>query len=87
MIDADEPFHHEVTPWTVGRLRKALEGLPDGHPLVVQCAEEPGGWSGNEQVLVDVGFGHATSADGTEFICRELELSCDFPTGEYYRRR
>lgn len=87
MSDDEKLFHHEVTPWTVGQLRKALEGLPDDLPLEVMCAGEPGGMTGLEQVLVDVGFGHGTYSDGTEFLGRELQLSCDFPSGEYYHRR
>jgi hypothetical protein len=85
MNDAEELFHHQVTPWTVGQLRQALAGLADDLPIEVMCAEQPGGMTEDLQVLVDVGYAHGTR-DGTEFIGRELQLSCDFPTGEYYRR-
>ena len=86
MNDQEELFRHEVTPWTVGRLRQALAGLPDDLPLEVMVADKPGGMTEDLQVLVDVGYAHGTRGDGTEFIGRELQLSCDFPAGQYYRR-
>lgn len=53
MTDDEEEFDHQVTPWTVGQLRAALEGLPDDLPVSVITAEEPGaGWAGPEQVVI-----------------------------------
>jgi hypothetical protein len=82
MDDYAEPFEHAVTRWTVGQLRRSLAGLRDDLPIEVNYTEGPGGNTGT-QVLVDVGFGHGTRGDGTE----ELQLSCDFPSAEYYRPR
>ena len=31
----DEKFAHTVTPWTVGDLRRALDGVPDDTPIKV----------------------------------------------------
>lgn len=73
--------------WTVGRLRAALEGLPEDLPIIVDVAEEPGGDLVDEQVIIHVGFGHGVAGDGSEFIGRELRIGCEFPTGTYERRQ
>ena len=86
MTDDEELFHHEVTPWTVGQLREALRGLPDETPLEVAYAEEPGGDSVSTQVLIGADFGVGRWGSGEEFISREFQLLCEFPTGDYYRR-
>ena len=72
---------HVADAWTVGRLRAALEGLPDDLPIIVDAAEEPGGDLVDEQVIIDVGFGHGVAGDGSEFIGRELRIGCEFSTG------
>lgn len=85
---ADEELHeHVVDAWTVGQLRAALEGLPDDLPITVDVAEEPGGDTVDEQVVISAGFGHGIAADGTEFVGREFRIGCEFPTGHYYRGR
>lgn len=49
----EELFDHQVAAWTVGDLRKALEGVPDKMPVTVVTAEEPGSdFAGDEQVVV-----------------------------------
>ena len=80
-------FNHVADAWTVGRLRAALEGLPDDLPVIVDVAEEPGGDLVDEQVIINVGFGHGVAGDGIEFIGRELRIGCEFPTGTYHRRQ
>lgn len=80
-------FEHVAEAWTVGRLREALEGLPDDLPVIVDVAEEPGGDLVDEQVIINVGFGHGVAGDGSEFIGRELRIGCEFPTGTYHRRQ
>lgn len=73
---ADEEFTHTVEAWTVGHLRRALEGLPDDTPVEVDPVEEPGGQlSGDAQVVIDV----ASGVDGVVYI------STDYPSGTYYR--
>jgi hypothetical protein len=47
MADDEELFDHQVTPWTVGQLRKALEGIPDDLPVRVITAEDL--YSGHEK--------------------------------------
>lgn len=81
------PVDHVADAWTVGRLRAALEGLPDDLPIIVDVAEEPGGDLVDEQVIIHVGFGHGVAGDGSEFIGRELRIGCEFPTGTYERRQ
>lgn len=83
----DELFHHEVRAWTVGELRRALEGLPDDLPLVVNIAEQPGGEYADTQVVVSAGFGFVVNGDGSEDIDRQFGIGCEFPTGDYYRQR
>jgi len=77
----EQPYEHVVDAWTVGQLRAALVGLPDDLPVIVDVAEEPGGDTVDEQVVISAGFGHGIAADGTEFVDRE------FPTGHYFRGR
>jgi Family of unknown function (DUF6225) len=52
MTDDEELFDHQVTPWTAGQLRAALEGVPDDMPVRVWVAEDPGGDTVDEQVVV-----------------------------------
>lgn len=82
----DETLEHVVDAWTVGRLRAALDGLPDDLPVIVEVAEEPGGDMVGEQVVIHAGFGHGVASDGTEYVSRELRIGCEFPTGTYYYR-
>jgi Family of unknown function (DUF6225) len=84
--DSEELFHHEVTPWTVGQLRKALQGLPGYLPIRVLYAEEPGGDTAAEQVLIGAGFGTGTIDDGSQYG-RDFLLSCEYSSGEYSRPR
>ena len=57
-------FEHAVQAWTVGQLRDALAGLPDDLPIIVDVAEEPGGDTVQEQVVVHAGFGHGSRWPG-----------------------
>jgi hypothetical protein len=86
MTDDGELFMHEVTPLTLGDLRravKAAEGLPDSFPVTVIPAGEPGGDLAGEQVIISAGpWGGAEDAAPDHF-----EIGCEFPPGEYYRRR
>ena len=71
----EELFDHQVTALTAGDLRKALEGVPDDFRVRVMIAEEPGGDTADEQVVI------SASRFGGHF-----EVSCEFPSGQYYRR-
>jgi hypothetical protein len=101
MPDEDEEeFDHIVTAWTVGKLRQALEGLPDGMPVTVMTAEEPGSeFTGDEQVIISaapwasVDIGPYGTADDVraklasgELQPDHFEISLEFPPGRYYRR-
>lgn len=112
MTDDEELFDHKVEPWTVGQLRKAMEGLPDDMPVEVITAEEPGSdMTGGTQVVihagpwanVDVGLTGCTdpavvhlpgatpadiraALDTGEIVPDHLEISLEFPSGQYYRR-
>lgn len=92
---AEELFDHKVTPWTVGELRAAMNGLPDGLPISVLVAEEPGGDVVDEQVVISAGpWAHADMAaadvraklDTGELYPDHFEISLEFPSGQYYRR-
>ena len=61
-------FEHAVQAWTVGQLREALAGLPDDLPIIVDVAEEPGGDTVQEQVVVHAGFGHGVMAGGSRSL-------------------
>lgn len=99
MRDDEEVFDHKVTAWTVGQLRQALAGVPDGLPVRVLTAEEPGGEFCGEQVVIsagpwaDVDMGAGGTADelGAKLARGELqpdhfEVSLEFPSGQYCRR-
>ncbi|MGV9248911.1 DUF6225 family protein [Streptomyces sp. NPDC003710] len=45
-------FRHSPTPWTVGDLRQALEGLPPEMHLAAYVATFPGRETWDEQVVV-----------------------------------
>lgn len=81
----DETFEHVVEAWNVGKIRVALEGLPDDLPVVVGVAEEPGGDLVDVQVVVDVGFGIGADARREEFVDRTVWIGCEFPSGTYHR--
>jgi len=81
--DDEELFHHEVTPMTLGQFRAATAGLPDDLVLDVKVGETPGGDFCDEQVVTAV---HGP-ADDDPPEARVVEISCDFPTGDYYRPR
>lgn len=98
--DDEELFDHQVTAWTAGQLRAALAGLPGDLPVRVIPADEPGSdLAGAEQVVIsaapwsDADAGPAGSAqdipaklaDG-ELQPGHFEISCEFPSGQYYRR-
>jgi len=80
-------YEHTVEAWNVGQVRAALDGPPDDLPIIVDVAEEPGGDTVEEQVVIHVGFGQGTLGDGTEFIGRELRIGCEFPSGSYHRKQ
>jgi hypothetical protein len=88
MDPAEELYQHRVQPWTVGQLRAALAGLPEDLPLLVQVAEEPGGDTVGEQVVISAGFGTIDWGDERgEEVDRRFAIGCEFPSGEYVRRR
>lgn len=55
MTSTEETFDHSVQAWTVGDLRRALDGMPDDLPLTGWVFEEPGGREYAEYVITDAG--------------------------------
>ncbi len=94
--DDEELFDHQVTPWTAGQLRQALDGLPDDLPVSVLVSEEPGGEFADEQVVISAApwarVNNATAEDvrrklaSGELHPDHFEISLEFPSGQYYRR-
>jgi hypothetical protein len=85
----EELFDHQVTAWTVGELRKALDGVPDHMPVRVVVAEAPGSdLAGDEQVVIDAGPWTANGIPPSETVPPDhFAISCEFPSGQYYRRQ
>lgn len=89
MADDEELFTHTVTAWTAGQLRKALEGVPDDFPLVIIPADEPDNDLAAEAQVVT----SAKTAGSWDPAAREygapdhFQVACDFPSGQYCRRR
>ena len=85
-IAGEELLRHEATAWTVGQLRKALDVIPDDMPMRVVVSEEPGSdFEGDEQVVISAGPWNDRGTDGLP--PDHFEITCEFPSGEYYRRR
>jgi hypothetical protein len=82
---------HDVSAWTVGQLRKALDSFPEDMAVRVAPLEEPGGdLEAPLQVVVssDVRLfaddrgalsRRAQNGDGKDYVA----LECDYPSGEY----
>ena len=87
-LNDEELFDHQVTAWTAGQLRSALDGLPDGMPVRVVPADEPGSdLAGDEQVVISAGPWTAEGVPPSETVPADhFEISCEFPSGQYYRR-
>ena len=89
-------FEHVVKAWTVGDLRKALEGVPDDVQLVIETAEKPGGdVAGPTQVVIAAAyvkdwippdFSKGESAGHFEDRRTTFQLNAEFPSGTYYKR-
>lgn len=92
MADREIVYGHSVRAWTVGELRKALEGLPDNTPLEVSTLEEPSSsprqpvLETERQVLTSVSWEtDARRVDAVTGLPQQtLLLLCDFPTGDGY---
>ena len=82
---------HEVSAWTVGQLRKALDGFPEDMPVRVAPLEEPGGdLEAPLQVVISTEVRlfaddrgalarRAQNGDGKDYVT----LECDYPSGQY----
>ena len=89
-MNDEDLFDHQVTAWTAGELRRALDGVPDDTPVRVVPADEPGERFRGRRAGSDVSAGPWT-AEGippSETVPADhIEISCEFPSGQYYRRR
>ncbi|GAB2943192.1 hypothetical protein GCM10027280_34840 [Micromonospora polyrhachis] len=80
-----ERYRHDVARWTVGKLRNALDGLPDDMVLRAEVAFGPSSghpdpW-GNDQFVVT----GATVDDGDYLRSDELIIRVDYPADDYVR--
>jgi hypothetical protein len=86
MSDDEELFTHTVRAWTAEELRRALEGVPDDFPVTVLTAEDPGSqYAGDEQVVISAGPWNDRGEEGAP--PDHFEISLEFPSGQYYRRK
>lgn len=92
--ERDVEFEHIVHAWTVGDLRRALEGVPDDTELVIDPAEEPGGQvAGPQQVVVAAAMGQdwvpperrSGERDGHWVPADRFEIETEFPSGTYHK--
>jgi Family of unknown function (DUF6225) len=88
-VNDEDLFDHQVTAWTAGELRSALDEVPDDTPVRVVPADEPGSdLAGDEQVVISAGPWTAEGIPPSETVPADhFEISCEFPSGQYYRRR
>jgi hypothetical protein len=84
MSEDEELFTHTVRAWTAGELRKALASVADDFPVRVFLAEQPGGDTVDEQVVIDAGPWNSRGDNDAPPDC--FTIGCEFPSGEYYRR-
>lgn len=78
-------INHEVEPWTVGKLRAALADLPDDLPIELDIPEDITQQFSQRYVVTGAGFGKVDWGDGKGMQPdrSHLELTGDFPSGEY----
>lgn len=74
-------FRHEVDAWTVGQLRKALQGISDDRPVTVYVAFAPGGGYADEQVVIRAG--RAGRGNQDDLIGEHFAIGCDYASGTY----
>ncbi|MFI9329246.1 DUF6225 family protein [Kitasatospora sp. NPDC052868] len=92
MTERAAPYHHTVDAWTVGRLREALAGLPDGMPIALALPGDGrpaalGGTFDDEWVIT--GTEHLVTrwgGEGGERIQDHLTIVVDRPTGVWELR-
>jgi hypothetical protein len=92
MRDERESFDLEVEAWTAGRLRAALDGVPDEVRIVILTAEEPGGNTIVPQVIVDARRPVGRDPDDDEDSNENEDVAdpdafaieCEFPPDTYY---
>ena len=66
--------------WTVGKLRAALDGLPDDLLVIAHTADPDDPTVADDQVITDAGFGQINWGDGygLEEDRSAFGLECDF---------
>ncbi|WP_203992133.1 DUF6225 family protein [Sphaerisporangium rufum] len=81
-----ERCRHDVREWTVGELRQALDGLPDGMRLRIDVPAAP---RTNDPQISDqeLVLAAAFVDDGDHLVRDELVLWADFGAGWYMRPR
>jgi hypothetical protein len=82
MSGDEEPSGRQVRAWTVGELRKALEGLPGDLPVRVVIAEAPDGRFVGEQLVISAGpWNDLRGGAPPDYF----EIGCQVPS-TWYRR-
>jgi hypothetical protein len=88
-VDGDqdmERYRHEVEEWTVGELRQALDGLPDGMRLRIDVPEAPRS-NDLQETDRELVLGGVFVDDADYLAQNELVLQADFSTDWYIRPR
>lgn len=81
MTAEEEEFDHQVRAWLAGELATALADVPSELPITVMTADVPNGDCVGAELIVT---GAVVSEQELEPM---LEISADYPSGEYYRKR
>lgn len=82
MVDGEHTFIHHASAWTVGSLRRALNGVPDNLVVWVSVAEKPGGELPESEYVVIKAEPWYDWGDKRR-PPDAFEIGCDYPNGEY----
>lgn len=86
MPEREIPYEHTVKAWTVGDLRRALDGIPDDTPLEISTLEDPSSsprkpvLEADRQVVTSTGWEQIPDDPASAVYL----LMCDFPSGDDY---
>lgn len=87
MVDGPdlERYRHEAEEWTVGRLRAALDGLPDDTSLRIDVPSAPRSNELNKPDDREYVLGAVVLDDADHLVRAELVLRADYSAGWYMR--
>jgi hypothetical protein len=76
---------HEVTAWTAGELRQALDGVPDNMPVVLSTSPPFYKWADPDHVITWAGPWTDSGAEPTQDAPADrFHIDGERPSGEYY---